>query len=201
MLWSLRWTQCWTAEYWLLFYWWWIGKFRGLSPLYWCIVYVFCRRGLTKLPVLALETQVRLLSLQHNLITTLDGVPTQGLARLVFLDIYDNQLERITGLDSLQNLRVLLVGKNRWVLYVILCDLNSAVMHTWSNFQSMWSYHYVFSQMTTDMFDARKMSRWSGKIAVYSEWLYMQLHEWLMREHKFLRLACHFIITWWFFRF
>jgi leucine-rich repeat-containing protein 49 len=59
------------------------------------------------------ETQVRLLSLQHNLITSLDGVPTQGLTRLVFLDIYDNQLERITGLDSLQNLRVLLVGKNR----------------------------------------------------------------------------------------
>ena len=71
------------------------------------------RRGLTKLPVLAAETQVRLLSLQHNLITTLEGVPTQGLTRLVFLDIYDNQLERITGLDSLQNLRVLLVGKNR----------------------------------------------------------------------------------------
>lgn len=71
------------------------------------------RRGLSKLPVLVGETRVRLLSLQHNLITRLDGVPTQGLTKLVFLDIYDNQLERITGLDSLENLRVLLVGKNR----------------------------------------------------------------------------------------
>ncbi|XP_023723351.1 leucine-rich repeat-containing protein 49 isoform X3 [Cryptotermes secundus] len=71
------------------------------------------RRGLSKLPMLIGETRVRLLSLQHNLITRLDGVPTQGLTKLIFLDIYDNQLERITGLDSLENLRVLLVGKNR----------------------------------------------------------------------------------------
>jgi leucine-rich repeat-containing protein 49 len=75
--------------------------------------HVFYRRGLTKLPMLVGETRVRLLSLQHNLITRLDGMPTQGLTKLVFLDIYDNQLERITGLDSLVNLRVLLVGKNR----------------------------------------------------------------------------------------
>jgi leucine-rich repeat-containing protein 49 len=66
-----------------------------------------------KLPLLVGETKVRLLSLQHNLITRLDGVQTQGLTRLVFLDIYDNQLERISGLDSLETLRVLLIGKNR----------------------------------------------------------------------------------------
>ncbi|XP_069672642.1 leucine-rich repeat-containing protein 49 [Periplaneta americana] len=71
------------------------------------------RRGLTKVPLLVGETKVRLLSLQHNLISKLDDVPTQGLSRLVFLDIYDNQLERIAGLDCLENLRVLLVGKNR----------------------------------------------------------------------------------------
>ncbi|KDR12222.1 hypothetical protein L798_13829, partial [Zootermopsis nevadensis] len=71
------------------------------------------RRGLTKFPLLVGETKIRLLTLQHNLITRLDGVSTQGLKRLVFLDIYDNQLERIASLDSLQNLRVLLIGKNR----------------------------------------------------------------------------------------
>jgi hypothetical protein len=76
-------------------------------------MYVFYRQGLTKLPVLAGEMQVCLLSVHHNLITTLDNVPTQGLVRLVFRDIYDSQLEHITGLDSLQNLDVLLVGKNR----------------------------------------------------------------------------------------
>jgi Leucine-rich repeat (LRR) protein len=88
-------------------------RFVTSALLLYQFFYVFCRRGLTKLPLLVGETRIRLLSLQHNLITRLDGVPTQGLTKLVFLDIYDNQLERITGLDSLENLRVLLVGKNR----------------------------------------------------------------------------------------
>ncbi|KAI5709022.1 hypothetical protein M8J76_008307 [Diaphorina citri] len=38
---------------------------------------------------------------------------TTGFGRLVFLDVYDNQIERISGLDALVNLRVLLLGKNR----------------------------------------------------------------------------------------
>jgi leucine-rich repeat-containing protein 49 len=32
---------------------------------------------------------------------------------LIFLDLYDNRIERITGLSSLINLRVLMLGKNR----------------------------------------------------------------------------------------
>ncbi|XP_054279143.1 uncharacterized protein LOC128997528 [Macrosteles quadrilineatus] len=71
------------------------------------------RRGLTSLPVLAADAQVKLLSLQHNLITRLDNISTIGLSKLVFLDVYDNQLDRIAGLDSLPTLRVLLMGKNR----------------------------------------------------------------------------------------
>ncbi|XP_067004764.2 leucine-rich repeat-containing protein 49 [Anabrus simplex] len=71
------------------------------------------RRGLTRLPILMGESRLRLLSLQHNLVTRLDGLAMQGLTRLVFLDIYDNQLDRVSGLDSLINLRVLLMGKNR----------------------------------------------------------------------------------------
>ncbi|XP_039276071.1 uncharacterized protein LOC111044844 [Nilaparvata lugens] len=71
------------------------------------------RRGLTTVPILVGESKVRLLSLQHNLITRLDNIQSLGLVRLVFLDIYDNQLDRIAGLDSLPNLRVLLMGKNR----------------------------------------------------------------------------------------
>ncbi|XP_046661614.1 leucine-rich repeat-containing protein 49-like isoform X2 [Homalodisca vitripennis] len=71
------------------------------------------RRGLTSLPVLAADAQVKLLSLQHNLITRLDNISTIGLSKLVFLDVYDNQLDRIAGLDTLATLRVLLMGKNR----------------------------------------------------------------------------------------
>lgn len=73
------------------------------------------RRGLTKLPIVIGEPRLRLLSLQHNIITRLDGLSTQNLQRLVFLDIYDNQLERVGGLETLENLRVLLLGKNRYV--------------------------------------------------------------------------------------
>ncbi|GLH07241.1 Protein artichoke [Gryllus bimaculatus] len=71
------------------------------------------RRGLTKLPVIIGEPRLRLLSMQHNLISRLDDLSLQSLSRLVFLDIYDNQLEKVSGLDYLENLRVLLMGKNR----------------------------------------------------------------------------------------
>ncbi|XP_050426245.1 leucine-rich repeat-containing protein 49 [Adelges cooleyi] len=71
------------------------------------------RRGLMSVPVITGEARLRLLSMQHNLLTKLDGISSAGLSRLVFLDIYGNQLERITGLESLSNLRVLLLGKNR----------------------------------------------------------------------------------------
>lgn len=70
-------------------------------------------------PVITGEARLRLLSMQHNLLTKLDGISVAGLSRLVFLDIYGNQLEKITGLESLNNLRVLLLGKNRYVLMFI----------------------------------------------------------------------------------
>lgn len=71
------------------------------------------RRGLTTLPIINGEPKLRLLSLQHNLINTLEGFRTQEFSCLVFLDIYDNQLENIYCLDALENIRVLLIGKNR----------------------------------------------------------------------------------------
>lgn len=36
-----------------------------------------------------------------------------NLQRLIFLDLYDNQIEEISGLSTLRSLRVLLLGKNR----------------------------------------------------------------------------------------
>lgn len=71
------------------------------------------RRGLTVLPVIQGESRLRLLSLQHNLINSLESLKRQNFPFLVFLDVYDNQLERICCLDVLNNLRVLLLGKNR----------------------------------------------------------------------------------------
>lgn len=71
------------------------------------------RRGLTVLPIIQGESRLRLLSLQHNLINNLESLKRQSFPFLVFLDVYDNQLERISCLDNLLNLRVLLLGKNR----------------------------------------------------------------------------------------
>lgn len=71
------------------------------------------RRGLNIFPRLENESKLRLLSLQHNLINNLEGLKNQTFPYLVFLDMYDNQLEKITCLDNLINLRVLLLGKNR----------------------------------------------------------------------------------------
>uniref|UniRef100_A0A6P7FUY0 Dynein axonemal assembly factor 1 homolog n=1 Tax=Diabrotica virgifera virgifera TaxID=50390 RepID=A0A6P7FUY0_DIAVI len=70
------------------------------------------RRGLNSIPIIDGEPKLRLLSMQHNLVTTLEMIAKQSFPTLVFLDIYDNQLEQIQYLDELTNLRVLLMGKN-----------------------------------------------------------------------------------------
>ncbi|KAL3288028.1 hypothetical protein HHI36_002480 [Cryptolaemus montrouzieri] len=71
------------------------------------------RRGLTNIPVIEGEPRLRLLSLQHNLISNSEHLKCQSFPYLVFLDLYDNQLEKISGLESVENLRVILMGKNR----------------------------------------------------------------------------------------
>lgn len=55
---------------------------------------------------------LKLLSLQKNLISKLESVPS-NMSHLVVLDLYDNRVERITGLQGMNSLRVLLLGKNR----------------------------------------------------------------------------------------
>lgn len=64
-------------------------------------------------PILEGEDSVRLLNFQHNLITKIENL--SQLKRLIFLDFYDNQLECISGLSSLNSLRVLMLGKNRYI--------------------------------------------------------------------------------------
>lgn len=72
---------------------------------------VVFRRKLTVCPILEGEDQLRLLNYQHNAITRIQHLST--LRRLIFLDLYDNQIEQIAGLASLKSLRVLMLGKNK----------------------------------------------------------------------------------------
>jgi Leucine-rich repeat (LRR) protein len=55
---------------------------------------------------------LKLLSLQRNLISRLENISLH-MSHLVVLDLYDNRIERITGLQGFPSLRVLLLGKNR----------------------------------------------------------------------------------------
>lgn len=71
------------------------------------------RRGLTIFPNVTEESRLRLMSLQHNLISKIEPSNLTPLTKLVFLDLYDNQIERLCSFDPLINLRVLLLGKNR----------------------------------------------------------------------------------------
>ncbi|XP_071543265.1 uncharacterized protein [Panulirus ornatus] len=70
------------------------------------------RRGLTSWPVLGVgDEPVRLLSLQHNLLTRVE--PTSPSPSLVLLDLYHNHLHNLQGLHAFPNLRVLMLAKNR----------------------------------------------------------------------------------------
>ena len=72
-------------------------------------------------PILEGEDQLRLLNYQHNSISRIQHLAS--LRRLIFLDLYDNQIDQIAGLSSLKSLRVLMLGKNRSVYVYILCYL------------------------------------------------------------------------------
>ncbi|XP_026537866.1 leucine-rich repeat-containing protein 49-like [Notechis scutatus] len=69
------------------------------------------RQKLTVCPIIDGEEHLRLLSFQHNFITRIQNI--SKLQRLIFLDLYDNQIEEISGLSTLRCLRVLSLGNNR----------------------------------------------------------------------------------------
>ena len=86
------------------------------------------RRKFTICPLLEGEENLRLLNLQHNLIKKIQHLQT--LKKLIFLDLYDNQIEEISGLNGLSSLRVLMLGKNRFVTkYFQLFYSHKAVMY------------------------------------------------------------------------
>uniref|UniRef100_G1NSC5 Leucine-rich repeat-containing protein 49 n=1 Tax=Myotis lucifugus TaxID=59463 RepID=G1NSC5_MYOLU len=68
------------------------------------------RQKLTVCPVIDGEEHLRLLNFQHNFITRIQNISN---LRRIFLDLYDNHIEEISGLSTLRSLRVLLLGKNR----------------------------------------------------------------------------------------
>ncbi|XP_058808436.1 leucine-rich repeat-containing protein 49 [Phymastichus coffea] len=71
------------------------------------------RRGLTTFPYIVDEPRLRLMSLQHNLISKIEKNQLMHHSKLVFLDLYDNQIDKFCDFESLENLRVLLMGKNK----------------------------------------------------------------------------------------
>lgn len=68
------------------------------------------KRKLVQCPLLDGEERLRLLNYQNNLITRITNM--NGLPNLIFLDLYNNQIRTIEGLDVLTTLRVLMLGKN-----------------------------------------------------------------------------------------
>eukprot|EP00762_Andalucia_godoyi_P000424 ANDGO_03056.mRNA.1 Leucine-rich repeat-containing protein egg-6 len=74
------------------------------------------RHGFSAVPRISEEeTALKLLNLQNNSITSLRNAFSQQphLSKLIFLDLFSNAIDDLTGLDSLPYLRVLMVGKNR----------------------------------------------------------------------------------------
>ena len=73
------------------------------------------RRGLDKCPLLEGMDKLRVLNMQHNFITRVQNL--SRLQCLVFLDLYDNRISEMTGISVLSSLRVLILGKNRFVIF------------------------------------------------------------------------------------
>ena len=107
--------------------------------MYYANIAVVFRRKLTVCPILEGEDQLRLLNYQHNAITRIQHLST--LRRLIFLDLYDNQIDQIAGLAALKSLRVLMLGKNKWVDWLItfcrvLCSVLEQILYV---FSALWA--------------------------------------------------------------
>lgn len=57
---------------------------------------------------------LQLLNLQHNQITMIQHL--SHLQQLVFLNLCDNHISEMTGIEALSSLRILMLGKNRLVV-------------------------------------------------------------------------------------
>eukprot|EP00041_Stephanoeca_diplocostata_P031023 m.954945 g.954945 ORF g.954945 m.954945 type:complete len:760 (-) comp23871_c1_seq65:70-2349(-) len=77
--------------------------------------------GFTVCPLLENESNLRLVNFQHNRIQRIENL--SNLRHLIFLDLYDNQIADMTGLESVPSLRVLMLGCNK------IADISSALRH------------------------------------------------------------------------
>lgn len=71
------------------------------------------RRSLSALCHLPGEASLRLLSYQHNRISAMAPGALASTPQLLFLDLFDNQLASLAGLEGAPRLRVLLAGRNQ----------------------------------------------------------------------------------------
>jgi len=65
------------------------------------------------MPVLHGEGRLRLLNLQCNMIEKIEGERLVGLDCLIYLDLYNNKISQISGLEAVPCLRILMLGSNR----------------------------------------------------------------------------------------
>lgn len=92
------------------------------------------RRGLVECPQLNVMDELQLLNLQHNKITTIQHL--SHLQKLVFLNLNDNYISEMTGIEALGSLRILMLGNNRWVLVSWLTIAEHMIEVDLSQFQS-----------------------------------------------------------------
>lgn len=68
--------------------------------------------------------ELQLLNLQHNRITMIQHL--SHLQKLVLLNLNDNYISEMAGIEALGSLRVLMLGNNRWVAeHTIEVDLST----------------------------------------------------------------------------
>jgi Leucine-rich repeat (LRR) protein len=79
-------------------------------------------RQLTMCPLLEGEERLRLLNYQNNNIQAISNVG--NLPNLIFLDLYNNSIKSMAGLQSVTQLRVLMLGKNK-ISKVLIPKINT----------------------------------------------------------------------------
>jgi leucine-rich repeat-containing protein 49 len=65
-------------------------------------------RNFLSCPVLEGEQRLRLLNMQNNCIQRIENMV--NLPSLIFLDLYNNQISELSGLETIPTLRVLMLG-------------------------------------------------------------------------------------------
>ncbi len=98
---------------------------------------------LTHIPLLEGEEKLKVLSLQHNNIQKIENIVS--LPNLSYLDLYDNFIKDLDGINNAFNLKILIIGKNNIqeirsglnLKKLEVLDLHSNKIKKISNFESL----------------------------------------------------------------